>query len=199
MNIESLNVINNSRSYNKNINAPVNNKYDDIKNTSASTITDKKETNNEKWENFIYKLKDGYSIQAKYSDKSTNDNPIMYVELKETNGGLTALEIDINKIDPKNATRAEIFALTTHKYKGNGEDLFNATIGFTYHEGLSEFNNLDGYKKLDDNVIENVLNQKMDFINVYKQVSSILFNCQDMKSYSRVQDMLSIFATQSSK
>lgn len=58
----------------------------------------------------------------KYSEKSTAENPILIAEINLRNGETYFLEIDINKIDPKNATAIEMQALSAHLVKkGNGE------------------------------------------------------------------------------
>jgi hypothetical protein len=57
------------------------------------------------------------AIEAYYDESSTEDNPVFYVQAFDENKTPTAYKIELNKIDPSNATRAEMILLTSYMLK----------------------------------------------------------------------------------
>jgi hypothetical protein len=52
-------------------------------------------------------------MKAKYAECSTQDNPVIYVETNY--GGKTvSYNVNINEVDPNNASRLEMFALCSY-------------------------------------------------------------------------------------
>ena len=58
-------------------------------------------------------------FRIRYSDSFTPENPILILETMDRNGDSIKTEININNIDPNNATGFEILALLSYHYKTN--------------------------------------------------------------------------------
>ena len=54
------------------------------------------------------------SLEARYADDSTAEDPIIEIRISEEGGIPTVFRINVNDIDPKNATQLEMFALCSH-------------------------------------------------------------------------------------
>ena len=54
------------------------------------------------------------SLEARYADDSTVENPIIEVRISKESGEVTVFRMNINDIDPENATQLEMFALCSH-------------------------------------------------------------------------------------
>lgn len=60
----------------------------------------------------------GRSVQASYASDSTAENPVVEVRITDENGnGARVYRVNINDIDPSNATQLEMFALCSHLEK----------------------------------------------------------------------------------
>lgn len=81
-----------------------------VKSYSASFKTEIKNITYEESDKFKIAVMEGYTIKAKYSESSTKDEPIMYVELKYEDGTYEAVNVFINKVNTYCASRAEQFA-----------------------------------------------------------------------------------------
>ena len=84
-----------------------------------------------------WQYNDDRAIETLEGQESTPDNPIMYVASKDKdNGGFTWYKISINQVNPRNATREEMFAFLVYITKDDANASFTA---------LNSFRTLDEY------------------------------------------------------
>ena len=57
------------------------------------------------------------SLEARYADESTTENPVVEVRILDDAGNPTVYKVNINDVDPNNATQLEMFALCAHAEK----------------------------------------------------------------------------------
>ena len=58
--------------------------------------------------------KQSYGMAARYADGSTSENPVVQVSLRKSGNDVEYYDIDINSINPSNATELEMFALCSY-------------------------------------------------------------------------------------
>ncbi|MBQ9989518.1 MAG: hypothetical protein IJP31_01035 [Lachnospiraceae bacterium] len=86
-----------------------------------------------------------YGMRAMLSRKSTPGNPIVQV-ISNLGGKREFFNVEVNKVDPANASRIEIFALCSYADKHNGGSIFGNFHSFKMHEKLvrkTDFTDLD--------------------------------------------------------
>lgn len=71
-------------------------------------------------------------LGAFYDDTSNDGNPIMYVEVLDEQNAKKAYRVDINKIDARNATLPEIFALSTHLSRQSSPSKIPASVDILF-------------------------------------------------------------------
>ena len=60
---------------------------------------------------------DGMSFDAIYADDSTPENPVIEVRMRDKDGGVKTVKVNVNQVDPTNATQLEMLALLCHQDK----------------------------------------------------------------------------------
>lgn len=60
-------------------------------------------------------LEDKSNFTACYAVDSTEENPVVNVRVTDKNGKVTSVNVNINQVDPADATELEIFALLAHQ------------------------------------------------------------------------------------
>lgn len=135
-----------------------------------------------------------WGAKAKYASCSTDEDPVIYVETNY--GGKTvAYNVNINEVDPSNASYLEMFALCSYADDiGIGD---NSTFG-TYST-LRSFENMakhNGYfeAQTDDiSGLEQFKNEKLNWISMSKSVVDLLYKCKDFIQYRKGLDILDMF------
>lgn len=141
-----------------------------------------------------------WGMKAKYASCSTSNNPIIYVETNY--GGKTvSYNINVNEIDPSNASRLEMFALCSYADDiGIGD---NSTFGtFSTLRTYEDMANHNGYINSDTgslSALDLFQNEKLNWIDMSKQVMDLLFKCNDIMQYDKGLSILDMFSKQNSK
>lgn len=65
---------------------------------------------------------DGMSFDAIYANNSTAENPIIEVRMRDKDGVEKTVKVNVNQVDPTNATQLEMFALLVHQEAQRGTD-----------------------------------------------------------------------------
>ena len=65
---------------------------------------------------------DGMNFDAVYADDSTAENPIVEVRMRDKDGVVKTVKVNVNQVDPTNATQLEMFALLIHQDKQGNAD-----------------------------------------------------------------------------
>lgn len=74
---------------------------------------------------------DGMSFDAIYADDSTAENPVIEVRMRDKDGVEKTVKVNVNQVDPTNATQLEMFALLIHQDKQSNAD---GTLMQSYHD-----------------------------------------------------------------
>ncbi|MDP4094265.1 MAG: hypothetical protein Q8920_12995 [Bacillota bacterium] len=135
-----------------------------------------------------------WGMKAKYASCSTSDNPIIYVETNY--GGKTvSYNININNIDPSNASRLEMFALCSYADNmGIGD---KSTFGtYSTLRTFEEMANHNGYigTQGELNGFNQFQSEKLDWVDMSKQVMALLFKCNDLIQYSKGLSIMDLFS-----
>jgi hypothetical protein len=117
-------------------------------------------------------------IEAYYDESFTEDNPVFYVQTFDENMTPTAYKIELNKIDPSNATRAEMILLTSYMLKdAEPKSAFLLSTGMekdflaaAYESGVSTIyaNSYDGQSV----TYSEMLSQKIDYKSIMGKLAS---------------------------
>ncbi len=137
----------------------------------------------------------GWGMNAKYAENSTPENPIVYVETNY-GGETVAYNISINKVDPQNASRLEIFALASYAdEQGIGCD---STFG-TYNtlnnfEEMAIHNGYFGAGVEAANTWEQFKDEKLNWENACKQLTDLFYNCNVLLQYKNGMNIMNLFS-----
>lgn len=95
-------------------------------------------------------------LEARYADNSTSENPVIEVRIDKENGESQVFQININDIDPRNASQMEMFALLSHAdAQGISDDGLGRSSYMKYLEcagqaGMKATNTDDFINKIQD-------------------------------------------------
>lgn len=137
----------------------------------------------------------GWIMQAKYAEGSTQENPVIYVETNY-GGEKQAYNIRINDIDPRNASKLELFALSSYADdQGIGSD---STFG-TYNTlksfyDMAVHNNYIETGEESDNIWNQFKNEKLNWESACKNVMELLYRCNDLLQYNRGANIMQLFS-----
>ena len=147
---------------------------------------------------FLDNLETNSFIACFQDPNSTMEHPTQFVWTRSKDGQ-EVLRVDLDKVDPKNATRAEIYALINHLYKG--EDYMCAMATFTYVE--NECKDLTNYGEVDFSAraisvpsSAQRLNYEKIFQDAAKRIGEFLKRQADeglQKTYDTLLDMVDRF------
>lgn len=137
----------------------------------------------------------GWIIQAKYAADSTVENPIIYVETNY-GGEKQAYNIRINDIDPENASRLEIFALSSY---ADDQGIGSGSTFGTYStlKNFLEMAVHNGYLQIEDSpdkIWEQFKNEKLNWEKSSINVMELLYRCNDMLQYNRGANIMKLFS-----
>lgn len=129
-----------------------------------------------------------YGMVARLSENSSTENPIVQIT-SNANGEREVFDIEINKINPQNASRMEMFALCCYadKYGSGSGDTFGS---FHTLKMLEETALQNGQLKKIDNVVsawDQFRNVKVDWVEVGRAALDVLRYSND----SKVMDLFS--------
>ena len=124
----------------------------------------------------------GYGLIAMLSESSTPDNPIIQI-ISGVGGKREVYNIDISKIDPRNATEMEMFALCSYADatgKGSGDSLGS------YHTlhisaALAKYNNYSGELNDAPPSWEQFTEKKIDWTEMGKFTVDVFKDSKDIK------------------
>ena len=108
-----------------------------------------------------------YGMRAKLSSQSTIDNPIVQV-ISNFDGKKEVFDIEIKKIDPKNASRMEMFALCCYedKYGTGTGSTFGSFHTFRMYEETAIQNGYLNRGNDQMSALEQFRNEKENWINL---------------------------------
>jgi len=135
-----------------------------------------------------------YGIKAIYSEKSTRENPIVNITTNYE-GKKVSYNVNINEVNPNNASRLEMFALCSYADdQGLGD---NSTFG-TYQTLCTyvEMANHNGYisSDSDGDAWEKFENEKMSWVNMSQKVMDLLYDCNDLIQYNKGISIMNLFS-----
>lgn len=98
-------------------------------------------------------FEDGAQFSARYADNSTTENPIVQMRIVDGSGTEIIVNVNINQVDPENATELEMFAFLAHldeqgvsgndTFMGSYQDLMyrakNSTYGDASAHNVQDF------------------------------------------------------------
>lgn len=99
-------------------------------------------------------------LEARYADDSTAENPIVEVRISEEFGEPIVFRVNINDIDPKNATQAEMFALCSH---AEAQGISTADRNGVSYMSLIEYAGIGGYEAAN---IEDFVGKKQNWVEI---------------------------------
>ena len=93
-------------------------------------------------------FEDGMKYCARYADSSTDDNPVVQIRMSNESGTEILVNVDVNSVDPENATELEMFAFLTHldaqgksgndKMMGSYQDLMDRARNSVYGDARAQ-------------------------------------------------------------
>lgn len=90
----------------------------------------------------------GESIGIYYDETSTGGAPVMLAKIIEPDGSVNEIKVDINKVDPNNASYVEMVALSAHlKKEGKIDGPAGALATMVFNGRVKEANNNNIYSK----------------------------------------------------
>ena len=108
-----------------------------------------------------------YGMRAMLSRKSTPGNPIVQI-ISNLGGKREFFNVEINKVDPQNASRIEIFALCSYADKHNGGSIFGVFHSFKMHEKVTKADDFSNTDK--DTVWEEFKLEKLNWMELCEEV-----------------------------
>ena len=123
-------------------------------------------------------------ITATLLDSSTPDNPIVQLVVGRSSGD-EIYNIEINKVNPQNASELEMFALCGYADvtgKGSGYDLGSYNT-LSYGAILARYNGYTGTLNDEPPTWEQFANQKLDWTAIGRCSVNAVKNSKDMKQW----------------
>ncbi|SEW18346.1 hypothetical protein [[Clostridium] fimetarium] len=135
-----------------------------------------------------------YGVVAAYAKESTSKNPIINVTTNY-DGKTVSYNINVNEVDPNQASRLEMFALCAYADDvGTGD---KSTFGTyqtlrTYQE-MAKYN---GYISSDSegDTLEQFKNAKSNWVNMSQKVMDLLYKCNDLAQYNKGMSIMNLFS-----
>lgn len=117
-------------------------------------------------------------LEARYADDSTAENPIIEVRISEEFGDPTVFRVNINDIDPKNATQLEMFALCSH---ADAQGISTSDRDGVSYMSLIEYAGAGGYEA---DHIEDFVGKKQDWTQIVTEAQKA-----DMDTTNNIADV----------
>lgn len=123
-----------------------------------------------------------YGMRAMLSKESTADKPIVQV-ISNLDGNKEVFDIDINSIDPENASRMEMFALCSYadKYGMGTGSTFGSFQTFRIYEEEAKQNGCMRQIDMGISTWEQFRTEKINWVKVNEDVLNILKTYNDPK------------------
>lgn len=136
-----------------------------------------------------------WGMASTYAEGSTLENPIIHVETNY-GGKTSAYNIRINDIDPSNASRLEIFALSSYADdQGVGDkSTFGTYQTLKTYEDMSIRNGYFGRGAEEANTLEQFQNVKLNWNSACKKMLGLLYKCNDLEQYIKGRDIMNLFS-----
>ena len=133
-----------------------------------------------------------YGLRAMLSDKSTPDNPIVQI-VTNFEGKKVIYNVEVNKVDPKNATQLEMFALLSYTDKMGLTD--GGTFG-SFHQLKTYAGNaaMNGYCDSLSGV-ETFLYKKFDWSEILKSIMKDYLEAESYKQYEECKQLMDFMNT----
>ncbi len=133
-----------------------------------------------------------YGVRAMLSDKSTSDNPIVQV-ISNFDGKKVIYNVEVNKVDPENATQLEMFALLSYTDKIGITD--RGTFG-SFHQLKVYATNaaLNGYCDSLSGV-ETFLYKKFDWSEILESIMKDYLEAESYKQYEECKELMDFLKT----
>jgi hypothetical protein len=136
----------------------------------------------------------GWGMKAKYAENSTPENPIIYVETNY-GGKVAAYNININEVDPRNASRLEIFALASYaddQGKGSG-GTFGTYQTLRNFEDMAVHNGYFQSGATAPGIWKQFAEEKLNWESACNQLVNLFYKCNDLVQYKKATDILAFF------
>lgn len=105
-------------------------------------------------------------LEARYADNSTTDNPVMEVRISRESGETQIFQVNINDIDPRNASQMEMFALCSH---ADAQGISDEGLGKTSYMKYLE---CAGQSGMEASNTDDFVNKKQDWTQMKNSISS---------------------------
>ena len=136
-----------------------------------------------------------WGMEAKYAECSTQDNPVIYVETNY--GGKTvSYNVNINEIDPGNASQLEVFALCSYADDigiGDGSTFGTYSTLRSYKEMAAHNGYVDSQMQEPGGIVQ-FKNEKLNWVNMCEKVVDLLYKCNDPVQYKKGLNILDLFS-----
>lgn len=126
-------------------------------------------------------------LEARYADDSTTENPIIEVRISEEFGTPTVFKVNINDIDPKNATQLEMYALCAH---ADAQGISSADRSGVSYMSLIEYAGVGGYEA--DNM-DDFVGKKQNWTQIVSDAQSAALNGTENISDNWTQTLQDLF------
>ena len=161
--------------------------------SSVSTMSDEKNDNEVLGISMIKDEKSNifYGMNAQYAKDSTSDNPI--IQVTSNYGGKTvAYNVNINEVDPQNASKLEMFALCSYADDvGLGTD---STFGSYNAAKYYEINANDNGYISSENTFESFINTKLNWIEMCQRMMTDYYEAGLYGQYKEGQNLIRFFS-----
>lgn len=122
------------------------------------------------WAHSSFNPATGQELHMKYDESSSKEDPVMYVEGKDSSGKVFQARIHLNEIDMNNASLTEMTALRVHLAK-EGDHVIKSHANIPLMALIGERD----------------VNQKMDFEQFFRELASM--SCREGNMYKEEQYM----------
>lgn len=136
--------------------------------------------------------KQSYGMAARYADGSTSKNPVVQVSLRKSGNDVEYYDIDINSINPSNATELEMFALCS--YADDQKIGTNGTFGTWQTLKYYNENAITNGNVVDTNTVEAFDSVKKDWVGMCSQMMKEYFNAGIFKQYKDGMSLMNTFS-----
>lgn len=136
-----------------------------------------------------------WGMKAKYAEGSTAENPIICVETNY-GGKTTTYNININDINPNNASRIEMFALCSYADDNRIGDksTFGTFQTLKSYEDMSFHNGYLDRKLNKTSTWEQLQNIKLNWKSSCENMLDLLYKCNDISQYNKGLDIINLLS-----
>jgi len=129
-------------------------------------------------------------LKISYDENYSSDNPVLIIETKDQDGNTINSRVNINNINPNNATVTEMLSLISNSYKDNLGAGFKAQTFFRYKSIGQAASSNDGNI---DNTAQ-YMEEKNNWNTLLKNNMDLYLKVGDVNSYAQSKDLLNLIS-----